>query len=584
MTSKDDWVDDLDPIQPADWDRARAKHLLNRAGFGGTPEEIDRLATLTPVEAVRRIIDYEKVENGDLPAFEHSGVYDPTLKVFPPSRPATTRKAETTGEAIGVRVKPGGSRRMQPVVDRFFFWLRATALETRRVAAWWADRMVSTDRPLQEKMALFWHGHFATGADKVRDYRKMLVQLELFHQKGTGNFRELLIAVAQDPAMLVFLDAGQNVKGAPNENFGREVMELFTMGVGNYSEHDIREAARAFTGWTNDDLRFKLDEAKHDTGEKEFLGRRGNFDGVDILNIILDQKVTANFIAGKIYRYFVRDDLSPVLQERLGAVLRENDYELKPLLRTIFLSRDFYSEPSVGTRIKGPVDLIVSMCRELGVKRLPGVPDFNSACGELGQVLLNPPTVAGWAQGRSWITPGMLLARGNLARQMLLPDMINFVDPNLDPGPQIREVNNRILRGMSVTAATSEENPGTGMADDRAMANVLADKEDFNTRYGSLNGWREAARKVKPTLRVPAQFNLSNLVLSAQPRTTTEVVDLMLARFLSMPLAENSRLALIGFLDNELGTSDIGRAETYMEEPLRLLVHLIMSTPEYQLA
>ena len=584
MTSKDDWVNDLDPIQPADWDRARAKHLLNRAGFGGTPEDIDRLATLTPVEAVRRIIDYEKVENGDLPAFEHSGVYDPTLKVFPPSRPATTRKAETTGEAIGVRVKPGGSRRMQPVVDRFFFWLRATALETRRVAAWWADRMVSTDRPLQEKMALFWHGHFATGADKVRDYRKMLVQLELFHQKGTGNFRELLIAVAQDPAMLVFLDAGQNVKGAPNENFGREVMELFTMGVGNYSEHDIREAARAFTGWTNDDLRFKLDEAKHDTGEKEFLGRRGNFDGVDILNIILDQKVTANFMAGKIYRYFVRDDLSPVLQERLGAVLRENDYELKPLLRTIFLSRDFYSEPSVGTRIKGPVDLIVSMCRELGVKRLPGVPDFNSACGELGQVLLNPPTVAGWAQGRSWITPGMLLARGNLARQMLLPDMINFTDPNLDPGPQIREVNNRILRGMSVTAATSEENPGTGMADDRAMANVLADKEDFNTRYGSLNGWREAARKVKPTLRVPAQFNLSNLVLSAQPRTTTEVVDLMLGRFLSMPLAEKSRLALIGFLDNELGTSDIGRAETYMEEPLRLLVHLIMSTPEYQLA
>jgi hypothetical protein len=370
MTSKDDWVDDLDPIQPADWDRARAKHLLNRAGFGGTPEDIDRLATLTPLEAVRRIIDYEKVEN-DLPAFEHSGVYDPTLKVFPPSRPATTRKAETTGEAIGVRVKPGGSRRMQPVVDRFFFWLRATALETRRVAGWWADRMVSTDRPLQEKMALFWHGHFATGADKVRDYRKMLVQLELFHQKGTGNFRELLIAVAQDPAMLVFLDAGQNVKGAPNENFGREVMELFTMGVGNYSEHDIREAARAFTGWTNDDLRFKLDEAKHDTGEKEFLGRRGNFDGVDVLNVILDQKVTANFIAGKIYRYFARDDLSPVLQERLGAVLRENDYELKPLLRTIFLSRDFYSEPSVGTRIKGPVDLIVSMCRELGVKRLP---------------------------------------------------------------------------------------------------------------------------------------------------------------------------------------------------------------------
>jgi hypothetical protein len=167
---------------------------------------------------------------------------------------------------------------------------------------------------------------------------------------------------------------------------------------------------------------------------------------------------------------------------------------------------------------------------------------------------------------------------------MLLPDMINFVDPNLDPGPQIREVNNRILRGMSVAAATSEENPGNAMAEDRAMANVLADKEDFNTRYGSLNGWREAVRKVKPMLRVPAQFSLAGIVLAAQPKTTTDVVDVMLGRFLSVPLAEKSRLALIDFLNNELGTSDIEPAKTYMEEPLRLLVHLIMSTPEYQLA
>src|SRR5438045_2314691 len=142
-------------------------------------------------------------------------------------------------------------------------------------------------RHLLEKMALFWHGHFATGADKVRDYRKMKVQLDLLRSQGTGNFRTLLIGVAQDPAMLVFLDAGRNVKGAPNENFGREVMELFTIGVGNYSEKDIREAARAFTGWTNDDLRFKFDQAKHDADEKEFLGKRGNFDGVEILTIIL---------------------------------------------------------------------------------------------------------------------------------------------------------------------------------------------------------------------------------------------------------------------------------------------------------
>ena len=144
---------------------------------------------------------------------------------------------------------------MQPVVNRFFYWLRADYLEVRRAGQWWAQRMLTTKRPLEEKLALFWHGHFATSDEKVRDYRKMVQQLELFHKHANGNFRDLLIGVAKDPAMLVYLDAGENVKGNPNENFGREILELFTMGVGNYRERDIREAARAFTGWTNDSLK-----------------------------------------------------------------------------------------------------------------------------------------------------------------------------------------------------------------------------------------------------------------------------------------------------------------------------------------
>ena len=281
-TGTDAWVNDLSPIAPADWNYERARHLLERAGFGGTPEEIEALARMTPEAAVHRLVDYAAIEN-HLKPFEPSGVYDPSLAVFPESRPAATRMAEQKGQAMGVAVKPSGDRRLQPVVDRFFYWLRASALETRRIANWWADRMVATDHPLEEKMALFWHGHFASNEDKVRDYRKMLVQLELFHRQATGNFRQLLIGVAEDPAMLVFLDAGHNVKGAPNENFGREVMELFTMGVGHYSEKDIREAARAFTGWIDDDLSFKIDPAKHDDGEKTFLGHSGNFGGVDIL-------------------------------------------------------------------------------------------------------------------------------------------------------------------------------------------------------------------------------------------------------------------------------------------------------------
>ena len=366
------WADDLTPIAVSDWSYDFAAHLLERAGFGGTPEEIARLAAMTPERAVAYLVDYKSVPNDHLEPFDASGVWDPGLRDFPPSRVAATRRAERTGEALGVQVKPEGERRLQPVVDRFFYWLRATLLETRRLANWWGDRMVATAHPLEEKMALFWHGHFATGEEKVRDYRKMEQQLALLHRQATGNFRELLIEVARGPAMLVYLDAGQNVKGAPNENFAREVMELFTMGVGNYSEADIREAARAFTGWIDDDLAFKVDPAKHDDAPKTFLGRTGNFDGVDILRIILEQKVTAEYISAKLYRYFVREDISPTMQARLGAALRDNDYEIAPLLRTIFLSRDFYSEPSFGTRIKGPIELVVSTYRKLGAQAPAG--------------------------------------------------------------------------------------------------------------------------------------------------------------------------------------------------------------------
>src|SRR5499426_247646 len=480
LSAPPQWADDLSPISASDWSFDRAAHLLERAGFGGTPQDIARLAGMTPQAAVAALVDYHAIANDHLAPFERSDVWDPSLRDFPVSRVAATERAEKTGEAMGVRIKPTGERRLQPVVDRFFYWLRATVLETRRLAHWWADRMVATNRPLEEKMALFWHGHFATGEEKIRDYRKMEQQLALFHRQATGSFRELLINVARDPAMLAYLDAAQNVKGAPNENFAREVMELFTMGVGNYTEQDIREAARAFTGWIDDDLAFKVDAAKHDDGPKAFLGRTGKFDGVDILAIILEQKVTAEFIAGKIYRFFVREDISPPLQARLGAILRDNDYQVAPLMRTLFLSRDFYSAPSFGTRIKGPIELIVSTYRKLGIKRLPGIPDLHTVSRELGQVLLNPPTVAGWAQGRSWITPGLLLARGNLARDIMFPDIINFIDPMFSPGREVRRVNDRILAGMEISVATLEDGPGEGggmggmEGGEKTMANVIA--------------------------------------------------------------------------------------------------------------
>ena len=580
------WKGDLTPIRVADWDYDRAEHLLDRAGFSGTPEEIRTLAEMTPEQAVRSLMADEHVPNEDLPAFVHSGFWDETLMHFPPSRPAATELAMKHGESMGIRVKPDQvNRHMQPISDRFFYWLRATQLETRRVGYWWAERMLDTDRPLEEKMALFWHGHFATAQNKIRDYRKMLGQIALFERHATGNFGELLVAIAKDPGMLSYLDAGVNVKGAANENFAREVMELFTMGVGNYTEQDVREGARAFTGWNFENLDFVVNAGQHDDGPKTFLGRTGNFDGVDALEIILEQPVTAEYIATKIYRFFVREDVSPALGAQLGAVLRDNDYELGPLLTTLFLSRDFHSEASHGTHIKGPVEHVIAMLKQLGAKDVPGVPDFNSTTIALGQHLLNPPSVAGWAQGRSWITPALLQGRGNVAFDYLFPTVIAFRDPNFLPRAGDGIVGERLRRGQDFSTAIALNDPDAADPDKMLAFDLANNERDelFNTRVSGYRAWAQAMQKLIPTPRGAARIDLTQIVVDSGSRTTGEAVDVLLDRFLRLPVSDDTRRAFVTLLDAELGTTDLARARTYMEDALRMVTHLIMSTPEYQI-
>ncbi len=608
-----EWSGDLTPIAATEWSRARAAHLLERAGLGGTPHEIDRLAAVTPEQAVEWLVKYQAVENDHLLPFDESGIFDPPVEPFPKSRADAVRIARATGEAMGVKPKPSGDRPLQPVVDRFFYWLRADRLEVWRAQQWWAKRMLTTNRPLEEKLSLFWHGHFATSDDKLRDYRKSLKQLALFRTAGNGNFRDLLIGVAKDPAMLVYLDAGENIKGSPNENFSREILELFTMGVGNYTEKDIREAARAFTGWTNDSLTFVMKPELHDEGEKTFLGQTGNFDGIDIINIVLEQDVTARFIAAKLYRYFVHTDPSAQLVTRLGKQFKEENYDIASLLSTIFLSRDFYSPQAYGTQIKSPVHLVVSTYRKLGLTDIPGIPDFNTATRNLGQELLHPPNVAGWEGGRSWVTPALLVERGNFARDVLFPDISNFKAPDQQMPEQNRQVAVKIAQGFEITQATLE-GEGNSMegntmgSDSRSMDpnamnagsmpasspsltspsmstfNQMAGAdEDYNTRYGSTHGWMEAFRRVKPVPRQAAQLNVTSMVTDTDLATTSEVVDYFLARLLRTPVSAEDRAALIAFLTQELGTDQIEQTVTYLEEPARLLLHLIMSTPEYQL-
>jgi hypothetical protein len=572
------WQDSLETLRPADWNRDRAAHLLERAGFGGTPEEIAHLAEMSPRQAVRSLVYYRAIDNRLAP-FEDSGAFDSGLEPFAPSRPAATDLAKASGEALGVKAKPAGNRKLQQVADRYLYWKRVTKLETERIGYWWANRMLATKRPLQEKMTLFWHGHFATGDEKVQDYRKMLKQNELLREKATGNFRDLLIAVSQDPAMLAYLDAGMNLKGAPNENFAREIMELFTMGVGNYSEADIREAARAFTGWNYKGMAFVVNPQQHDDGIKTVLGKSGTFDGVQVIDIILAQTITSEYIADKIYRYFVREDVSPAMRMKLGKLLRDKQYEIAPFLETIFASRDFYSDVSVGTHIKSPVELTISTYRKLGLTYVPGIPDFNALTESMGQKLLNPPNVAGWASGKSWITPGLLLVRGNFVYDTVFPP-VDFIAPDRVAEDRfgIIPVAEKLAMGMDVTTATKPDNKevtSMSMQNDR--------NEDFNTRLASYHAWRKAIEKVKAIPRMPARMDLSQMVRDAGCMTAQQAVDHLLMRFMSVPVDAPTRTKIGALLEHDLGTSDLKHADSYMEDGLRNVLHVILSLPAYQL-
>ncbi|MDE0830665.1 MAG: DUF1800 domain-containing protein [Vicinamibacterales bacterium] len=573
-----DWTNDLAPITAADWDYDKAAHLIERAGFGATPAEIERLAAMTPEQAVGELVDFAAIDNTATPAFDPSPIWHPGMDPFPKSRADAVRIARETGESMGVAVLPEGqSRRLQPVVNKFFFGLRSNAIETQRLAVWWAERMLVTRRPLEEKLALFWHGHFATGNGKVRDTRMMLRQNEMLRANAAESFGDLLSGILTDPAMLVYLDNGENRKGHPNENFGRELLELFTMGVGNYTETDIREASRAFTGWTNNVLEFKFDAATHDEGEKTFLGRTGAFDGDDIIDIILETPVTADYITAKLYRYFVREDLDNATRAALAGTFRDSGYELRPLLRRIFLSRDFYSPASYGTHIKSPVHLVVSTFRKLGLQALPTIPDFGRLTAGLGQTLFNPPNVAGWAGGRTWITPALLLERGNLFRGVLLPDTDGFWAPDRALPGIYAQVGQRIDRGMNITAATQEGDSESSQMADR--------DEDYNTRYGGYMGYVMAYDLLHPIPRRTAALDLAAMLQEAGATTVDDAVDHFARRFLRVPLGAAARAVLVERLREDLGNDRLPTAAGPQEElALRSLLYLVLSAPEYQLA
>lgn len=313
-------------------------------------------------------------------------------------------------------------------------------LDPRAVAAWWLYRMLVSQQPIQERLALFWHNHFATSASKVQAGRLMLIQVQLFQRLGLDNFHTLALEVAKDPAMMVWLDGNRNVKGKPNENFARELFELFTMGIGHYTERDIQEVARAFTGWSfsRATASFVFNRNQHDDGEKEVFGKRDRFTGEQVIAMAVEHPATARHLARKFYQHFINDVEPPDERtvEELARVFRESGYSIRALVRRLLLTPAFWSHLNWRKRVKSPVEFVVGALRQVGIGERLRALNLGEGAGQrllaaylrlatqwtrrIGQALLYPPDVAGWEWGKAWISSTTMLERMRFA-EFLLP-------------------------------------------------------------------------------------------------------------------------------------------------------------------
>ncbi len=306
----------LELLPPKQWTATTAAHLMNRAGFGGGPQDIENLHQLGLEKAVSWFVDYESIPDNTAP---------PDCAQFEPDYAARR-------EVISNAADPETRRMLREQIRQ-----RAQG-EFADLRYWWLRRMAAGPRPFQEKMTLFWHGHFATSSEKVDQPYLLWLQNETLRQNATGPFNQLLIAASKDPAMLVYLDGAHSTRHHPNENFAREVMELFTLGEGHYTENDIKESARAYTGWsiTREAPRYEYDGPAHDDGAKTVFGQTGEFTGEDVLNLISAKPECARFICRKIWRFFAQDDPPAPLVEALATEFHAHDLDLKHLMRTVF--------------------------------------------------------------------------------------------------------------------------------------------------------------------------------------------------------------------------------------------------------
>jgi len=464
-----------------------ARHLLNRTGFGATDAEIRRFTGMSREEAARTLLAETR-----------------TTAITP--APAWTSRPGP------LRYPRGGENASEMDKKQFQQEQIRDGLELR---GWWIEEMLATPSPLTEKMTLFWHNHFVSAQQKVRLAVLMYRQNVTLRESALGNFGTLLHAIARDPAMVIYLDSAQNRKGTPNENFAREVMELFTLGEGHYGEQDIKEAARAFTGWSlnRETGRFMFRPFLHDYGAKTVLGRTGNLDGDDVLDILLAKPETAEFVTAKLWREFVSPDPDAAEVKRIAARFRDSRYEIKAVLQALFASDAFYAPENRGTLVKSPVDVVVGTMRQFGMSPGETVP-FAVAAAGMGQNLFGPPNVKGWPGGETWINSSTLLARKAFLDRLFRAE---------DAGPRMEAPVASEMTAASTTMMTDALTPATAAdsgaqlarkikfmrAMDRGMRSVHFDSGQwFGTLKAPPDGRAAAASRVllayAPTQQIDA--------------------------------------------------------------------------------
>lgn len=514
----------LKPLAKEQWNREKAAHLLARAGFGGTAQQIEKFHAMGLDEAVNTLVDYV-----DLP-----------YEIAPP--PIPEELAQEPDRALR-RAMTEEERRLAEEERR-----KQERQAFEEIRLWWIERMALTPRPFEEKMTLFWHGHFTSGMREVRNPVFMKEQNDFLRQHTLGNFRDLVLGISKDRAMLVYLDGNRNNKQRPNENYARELMELFTLGVGNYSEMDIKEAARAFTGWQFDEDGYVFRGRNHDYGEKKFLGRTGKLNGEDIVETIVENPACARFIARNILEFFCRPDPKKPLVEAFATELRKQRFELRPAMKTLFRSQAFYHDDSRGCLIKSPTELLVGTVRRLGVP-VANLVAAERATASMGQELMQPPNVKGWDGEQKWINTATLFQRYNTIGSML----------NGGDGPG----RDRMARRMARRAAAAADDDGN---DEEAGMMMMGGSKSARSR---LSGERQPEYDPMPVVR---EFDL---------KSAEDIVGFYERLLLSRPLSERKRGQLVAYLDGDSGKFD--PAAKNAAERVRTTVHLLCSTPEYQL-